>query len=1270
MMKHDLRWKQIASQGREIMLNSLKFFRNKKEAPKRFIPDLCPTDEAEHSDVYIQRLNELLDDDKRIHEVAITGPYSAGKSSLIRTFLTQNNKHKNITVSLADFNDESTSALSKESLPQSDQNPHDNDSSQKNDTPHKLSKLHSIEKSILQQILYREKANTAPNSRFRRIVDTQKSDRSLWKDAFGLVIAIIGLLYLKEFKSIHGLLDALFNNWDSLQGAFILSAAFFVLIASTTIAKQIFSFMGKYELKMINPINGEVSINLEKDHSVFNIYLEEILYYFKTSKTSLVIFEDLDRFNRLDIFVKLKELNKLINDSEEVKQPVRFIYAVRDDVFKGDNRTKFFDAIIPVIPISNSSNAYPQLKSLLAATKMPIAISEEFLRDTAVYLEDRRLINNIVAEFVIYNNTLNKTIKGFSPEKLLAFVMYKNQFCDDFALLNHGKGILASHFTTLNNLRARYSTDKKKELKEVESLIRQSESEHLKNIEELNTLALFNLFKHFKLTQPVNVTISGTPVPIFEAPEEEKFGQFLKSPRVILNGKGFGHASPTETLKNIFPDYEKRKVAIERRSKISMDGFLSQISQLKSDISRAAHLGNTDLIMYFEREEVFGDIENAKYLTEKQKNFFIHLLDRGYLDEKYHIYISHFYEGNLTSNDIEYVLSVKNKNPLPPETKIDNPDYIIENKYFNDQDFTSNGFFNHDMLEYLVETDQSSPVSIMLKSMEKSFSWEECCKLAKFISDTDCYKISPLLVHFCASFFEEVSEVKLDSDKSVSLLARAVITSLNEEDIDSLINKISTLNLSTLISESEEVCQYYNDLFKRGDKVGDHIEKEINKLLQVDVFWEDVSNFTESNCLDYFVREKEMMVINQGNIEFVLDSNSAKTSPRKGHSKRSGTPTLKEVYTHPLLTDTFIECFDDFHHLILSGEISPPTLDESLWILNEENIVAKGKRALITSSLPVIPNINSVNEKSLWPDLFTQNKVASNWSNIARTVITLESSECLIGFINREENYTALAEHSFENSNLDKDLLKSFEGIKKSIAEILIDEAVSIDAFKALFGHFEDCYDLKLPENIPDDKFKVLVEQLPSSPSLEEYDAVSGVNTNLIGPYLATRIDEVFGSGLIDEITLSEESIIYLLSDHPFVSQENKSKLIESKQDALVTASEKLVTLLSDVMLHLETPPILKLEIIERILQSFKDSTIKVTICSQQIVDGDLERTSRLLSMLGEEYLGLLEQGKQVNLDDTNENRNLLDKLKDADIVSSYKPKRKDKLIAYVKKNI
>ena len=131
----------------------------------------------------------------------------------------------------------------------------------------------------------------------------------------------------------------------------------------------------------------------KKDKSIFNKYLDEILYFFEVNNYNIVIFEDLDRFKNPEIFVKLRELNFLINNYDKVDRKVVFIYAIKDDVFLSKERTKFFYFIIPVIPYLNSTNSYEILRKYVL--KVSTSIDEDYINDIAPYIDDMRLMNLI-----------------------------------------------------------------------------------------------------------------------------------------------------------------------------------------------------------------------------------------------------------------------------------------------------------------------------------------------------------------------------------------------------------------------------------------------------------------------------------------------------------------------------------------------------------------------------------------------------------------------------------------------------------------------------------------------------------------------------------------------------------------------------------------------------------------------------------------------------------------------------------------------------------
>ncbi len=220
---------------------------------------------------------------------------------------------------------------------------------------------------------------------------------------------------------------------------------------------------------------GPAKLELEKnDSSYFDKYLNEIIYYFEVSRTNLVIFEDLDRFDDPYIFDALHELNELINISlgqerftEQKNPPVKFLYATRDSIFehktKGiienadarythrleiENRTKFFDVIVPIIPFSTSRNAYQYLKQLIDSSEFSIEIDRKLLEIVGSEISDYRLLANIVSEFQVFAEQIftswgnNKETAEFFKDHanyLFAFVTYKNTHLTEYEKIQTGE---------------------------------------------------------------------------------------------------------------------------------------------------------------------------------------------------------------------------------------------------------------------------------------------------------------------------------------------------------------------------------------------------------------------------------------------------------------------------------------------------------------------------------------------------------------------------------------------------------------------------------------------------------------------------------------------------------------------------------------------------------------------------------------------------------------------------------------------------------------
>ena len=397
-------------------------------------------------EIAYQTVEELYDVLKnaaaqRINNIAITGPYGSGKSSIIKTLREDKlDSDKNIDclfISLATLQANDLSDSSEANLKNDDDEEVLN---RKDDEEEVLNR--KIEYSILQQLVYKENIEDVPNSRISRIIhyDAKKLRERSWLGI--LTIIAFFIVFEPDFARVETLYELFnFGKWNV---CFDLLSVIFLLFASFKTIRYIIKSYGNSKLNKLNLKNGEIQIDNDKSisTSIFNKYLDEILYFFQVTAYNVVIIEDLDRFNTHKIFLKLRELNQILNESKIVGRHITFVYAIKDDMFSDEERTKFFDYITTVIPVINPSNSKSKLKDALKRLDFDEKeIADEDLSEMGFFIQDMRILTNIVNEYKQYRDRLCAQ-KGqqLNYTKLLAMIVYKNYFPRDFANLHRRKG--------------------------------------------------------------------------------------------------------------------------------------------------------------------------------------------------------------------------------------------------------------------------------------------------------------------------------------------------------------------------------------------------------------------------------------------------------------------------------------------------------------------------------------------------------------------------------------------------------------------------------------------------------------------------------------------------------------------------------------------------------------------------------------------------------------------------------------------------------------
>ena len=433
---------------------------------------------------YVSILKSAIDDED-VKNVALSGTYGSGKSSIIKTFEKNYPKYKCLNLSLAAFAEEFQSLQNDSNSDDKSRGNKANGEGQSFVDPNVV-KMEQLEFSLVQQFFYHVKASGIPDSRFGRIRRWNRTEKVVWSIA--ILLFAISLFYVVDSSKFLDLLPSLRVYTDGLRylSLGVIGTGLFV------ISYCLVTFFHKMSGGHIKFMDYEVDVQKDIKVSVFNRYLDELVYLFQTTGYQVVVLEDLDRFKNTSIYTKLRELNQLLNQSEDIGRRIVFVYALRDDIFHtSQERTKFFDYIIPVLPhtsVANSSSQFvKELGTLVGDSDDEYALHKSFLNDVAPFIGDLRTIKAIVSDFKITSKRLNSKLK---KDNLLAIIIYKNLCPKDFELIFEGKGPIHATFSK----ESEYKKKKKEELKEkkdsIENKIKEVKEERLISVNELNSIVV------------------------------------------------------------------------------------------------------------------------------------------------------------------------------------------------------------------------------------------------------------------------------------------------------------------------------------------------------------------------------------------------------------------------------------------------------------------------------------------------------------------------------------------------------------------------------------------------------------------------------------------------------------------------------------------------------------------------------------------------------------------------------------------------------------
>jgi hypothetical protein len=938
-----------------------------EETDERQISLLSPIDDFNRHKEYIIRLKYAIDQ-PNVFNIALTGSYGAGKSSILKTFKAYYPEYHYVNVSLASF--------VEVNMPESDITPKGKEDSFEE----------QLEYSILQQLFYHVKATNIPESRFGRIERISKKKRILM--ALGILLFVVANLFLfcQEQVTKYFLIPPEVLKYSFLFGISISVFVFGICV----ILFQLILFIKKISIKNLTLDKATLEFEEKKNVSIMNRYLDEILYLFQEKKYNVVIFEDIDRFENTHIFTKLRELNLILNQSEEIGRRIVFLYALKDDIFTtAEERTKFFDYIVPVIPFVNVSNSGDLFRRKIANLHIPEAeVSSSFITDISAFVNDMRVLTNVVNEFDLYRNLLDKKL---NKEKLLAMILYKNLYPTDFSLLHQNKGVVYETFMSAGILKDEIKIDDWKRLEEIDLEIQAISEESLRSIEELRAVIVGKILK----------LLPGLGWEIYCDDNKTDISSLFSEENIqhILTGKIYFRDSryrssfiqpKVDEIKSSLGEsynYSKRKELIQSIADDKIEELRDERKAFMDDISAIEKHTLVDIAKL--GRNIFEHVNITKG-QEKKYEVLKYLLEKGYIDEKYFFYISIFQEGRLTPSDQEFLLSIKFNAPKEFDYKLQEIPSLIQNLSIVDYDHK--GILNKDLLEFCLlhedEYEYEIKCDAILKQMvvhEKYIDW-----LYKFMQEGDYVPtFIKRLVHIDKNVWKSLDMDMKHTNKDKDMV---ISTMFRYADI----NDIRTANISYPFNTYINDNNNYSELFE------DIEQASVQKLLyMLDLNVQSLKDDSNGTDTYSYIYKNNMYALTLDNIKVIFKHNKLSVNDLDSaiytSIKESKLDELKG-YVHQELPD--------FMDNLMFAPRNMHESSDTIASLMDEDIHVSDIIKLINHNVTLWDDCKGVINENIVSTLFVKNKIKMTFENVKHYCSCIGSwniDNTLVAFMNRNE---------------------------------------------------------------------------------------------------------------------------------------------------------------------------------------------------------------------------------------------------------------------------
>lgn len=1104
---------------------------------------LTPDILEENKQVYTEALDYAFSNDD-IRNIAITGVYGAGKSTVWNTYreykvkkLGETSFKNIITVSLGKYEKNS------KEIGEDNSTKDDSINYKKNKEGKELD--NRVERQIINQISAQIKPSAIPlsNYKFKGNIPWY----GLLSNIFLTLLFSASILFLVYLKYI-------FNYLKSLIGytfAIVPLISIFIILFVGPSVYFLYHFYKKNKVRFskfsFKVAEAELT-EANNDETVLERDMKEIVYLLSSSNTSIVVFEDLDRYDSVEIFVKLKELNFLLNsylETNEKNRVVKFVYLIKDGLFHTKDRTKFFDFILPIIPVVDSNTSEGHLLSLLGVgneneedvseqNNEETALRRNDLRNISLYIDDMRVLRNIVNEYKVYSKLLQVPEEKLDENKLFALITVKNIYPKEFDLLQENRGYISGIFNKLEDYR-------NSKIEDINIKI----SKYISDIEKLN-----NIFENSKF----EVLASGIPSYIRLDPAEEQYWpNFLKKwsenkeeQKSIYSKQGSSNYHYEEFLEQFIDKLDEK---IELGEKVS-ENREEQLNSLKEEkISLERQLNRIkiytlkELLSKMTSEEIEKLFECNEGPENQEFTLIRYLLIEGLFDETYWYYKCNFdavNENTLKLKDRIYMRRLLEKSGENVLLDIESPNEIFNR--LKSSDYMRYNVLNFKLLEVCVK-----------KSRENESENEKILNMIMTVSENKKYK-DLIRIFNKVDFTTTQYCVGLILENNIDLIGN-ILKECDEDDGIALNHIVFSVILNDKVST--EMIEPFKEFIENNEKVielvsPDNQEEFIRNIGEKNIKFEDLQKIelSEDNLIQiinenaYRLSIKNLMFIakkiNKGS---VFDFNLL--------SVISSDKNLKQCWEYinsnfDEVVSEYLEQYDGKYQFIVNKDIFKKIIESSISL--------ELKRKFIKSVMMSLHQIDDLNQKliniQIIEELFNNKKVKYNtkntkyyWELIMQDSENLKDKKDLIdNFIKNfnKQFYTDKTKDQAEKEKIFQELV--------DICNIIINNNnVGKDLFEIIIKYATERI-VKLNADLQTDKIKELVNRNMIIPNEDNIKILINKSLNEEIKLIAENYEnEVLP--VLRNMELSDETIYSVVNSN--ISVDNAKSLITNLNESV-----------------------------------------------------------------------------------------------------------------------